>query len=169
MSIETLRNDLKDFIEGANRIAILGIGNSLRTDDGIGPLIVGSLNTRHPSIFIEDVGSVPEAFARNLAEFGAQRVIMIDAADMNKSPGHVELVTKDRIGGIALSTHSMPLSFLMLYLEEATDGKTTLLGIQPKSLEFGEGLNPEIAEIAHKIIITLDEVLDHHLRGLYNV
>ena len=77
-----IKNQLKEFIAGAKRIAILGIGNDLRTDDGLGPFIIAGLQTKHPDVFIENVGSVPEAFARPLAEFGAERVIMIDAASM---------------------------------------------------------------------------------------
>ncbi|MFW9918177.1 MAG: hydrogenase maturation peptidase HycI [Candidatus Thorarchaeota archaeon] len=156
---------LEEFIRGAERIAILGIGNDLRTDDGLGPFIVNSLHTRHPHVLIENVGSVPEAFARPLAEFGAERVIMVDAADMRKPVGHIELVTKDRIGGIAISTHSMPLSFLMQYLEDSTNGKTILLGVQPQSILFGEGLTPVIDEIARKLISAIDSLLETHLRG----
>ena len=115
--------NLKDFIGSARKIAILGIGNDLRTDDGFGLFVVNHLKMESPDLLVENVGSVPEAFARNLAEFGAERVILVDAADMQKTPGHVELVTKDRIGGIAISTHSMPLSFLMMYLEQKTGGK----------------------------------------------
>ena len=160
---------LKDFIKGARKIAILGIGNDLRTDDGLGPFIVSSIRIDNPNIMIENVGSVPEGFAHPLAEFGAERVIMIDAADMRKSPGHVELVTNDRIGGINISTHSMPLSFLMMYLEQETGGQTILLGVQPKNIEFGEGLNPEIQEVAEKLIMDFEEILQEHIRGLEDV
>lgn len=158
-------HQLKDFISGSKKIAILGLGNDLRTDDGLGPYIVNGLSTRHPDIFIECVGSVPEAFARPLAEFGAERVIMVDAADMKKPVGHIELVTKDRIGGIAISTHSMPLSFLMQYLEEQTGGRTILLGVQPQSILFGEGLTPEIEKVSQNLISTIDELLKNHIRG----
>ena len=160
---------LKDFISGARRIAILGIGNDLRTDDGIGPFIIAGLKTQHPDVFIENVGSVPEAFARPLSEFGAERVIMIDAASMRKPVGHIELVTKDRIGGIAISTHSMPLSLLMSYLEQQTGGETILLGIQPQSIQFGEGLTPEIHKVAEKLISTIDTVLEAHFGGKLDV
>jgi len=160
---------LKDFISDAKRIAVLGIGNDLRTDDGLGLFIIESLNLDDPDIMIENVGSVPEGFARPLAEFGAERVIMIDAADMQKSPGHVELVTKDRIGGINISTHSMPLSFLMMYLEQETGGKTILLGVQPKSIQFGEGLSPEIQEVAEEIAASLERLLAEHMRGVRDV
>lgn len=165
MTTDSIEDQLREFIGDARRIAILGIGNSMRTDDGLGPFIVENLQTRHPDVYVENVGSVPEAFARPLAEFGVERVIMIDAADMRKTPGHIELVTKDRIGGIAISTHHMPLSFLMMYLEDSTGAQTVLLGIQPKSIEFGEGFTPEIEEVSRKIIEVIDTLLEQHLRG----
>ena len=85
---------------------------------------------------------------------------------MRKPIGHIELVTKDRIGGIAISTHSMPLSLLMSYLEQQTGGETILLGIQPQSIQFGEGLTPEIHKVAQKLISTIDNILKTHLGGL---
>ena len=166
---DSIVSALKDFIKGAKKIAILGIGNDLRTDDGLGPFIVNSIKIDNPNIMVENVGSVPEGFARPLSEFGAERVIMIDAADMRKPPGHIELVTKDRIGGINISTHSMPLSFLMMYLEQETGGQTILLGVQPKSIQFGEGLNPEIQEVAEKLIMYFEKILEEHIRGLKDV
>ena len=169
MTDSDIIKQLTDFIAGARKIAILGIGNDLRTDDGLGLFIVKELKTKHPEVFIENVGSVPEAFARPLAEFGAERVIMIDAADMRKPVGHIELVTKDRIGGIAISTHSMPLSFLMQYLEDSTGGRTVLLGVQPQSIMFGEGLTPVIEEVSRKLISEIDSMLAGHLRGLDDV
>ncbi|MHA1577926.1 MAG: hydrogenase maturation protease, partial [Candidatus Thorarchaeota archaeon] len=135
MTHQDISNQLEEFISDAKRIAVLGIGNDLRTDDGLGPFIIAGLKTRDSNLFIENVGSVPEAFAKPLTEFGAERVILIDAADMRKPIGHIELVTKDRIEGITISTHSMPLSLLMDYLEQQTGGQTILLGIQPKSIQ----------------------------------
>jgi hydrogenase 3 maturation protease len=165
VSSDNFEDELRDFLQGANKIAILGIGNDLRSDDGLGLYIIEKLSIKDPRVMIENVGSVPEGFARNLAEFGAERVIMVDAADMMKPPGHIELVTKDRIGGINISTHSMPLSFLMMYLEQETGGKTILIGIQPKSIQFGEGLTPEIQEVVDNTISTLERILEEYLRG----
>jgi hydrogenase 3 maturation protease len=158
-----LEEGLRKFISGATRVAVLGIGNDMRTDDGLGPFVIEGLNLDHPDLLIENVGSVPEAFARPLVEFGAQRVIMVDAADMGKPAAHIDLITKERIGGITISTHSMPLSLLMMYLEQETKGKTVLLGVQPKSIVFGEGLTPEIREVAQKVIRILRRVLQQHL------
>ena len=164
MTDQSFEAEIKEFIAGAEKIAILGIGNDLRSDDGLGPYIVNTINFSNQNVMIENVGSVPEGFARPLAEFGATRIIMIDAADMRKPPGHIELVTKDRIGGISISTHSMPLSFLMMYLEQETGGQTILLGVQPKSIQFGEGLNPEIQEVADNIISSFERLLEEHYK-----
>ena len=164
MTDQSFETEIKEFISGAEKIAILGIGNDLRSDDGIGPYIVNTIKFDNPNVMIENVGSVPEAFSRPLAEFGAKRIIMVDAADMRKPPGHIKLVTKDRIGGISISTHSMPLSFLMMYLEQETGGKSILLGVQPKSIEFGEGLNLEIQEVAEDIIASLERLLEEHYK-----
>ena len=164
MTDQSFETEIKEFIAGAEKIAILGIGNDLRSDDGIGPYIVNTIKFDHPNVMIENVGSIPEGFARPLAEFGAKRIIMVDAADMRKAPGHIELVTKDRIGGISISTHSMPLSFLMMYLEQETGAETILLGIQPKSTQFGEGLSPEIQEVAEDIIASFERLLEEHYK-----
>ncbi|MHA1771200.1 MAG: hydrogenase maturation peptidase HycI [Candidatus Thorarchaeota archaeon] len=166
---DALAATLLDFLSGAHRIAILGIGNDLRRDDGLGPFVVSSLHITHPAVMIENVGSVPEAFARPIAEFGADRVILVDAADMRKAVGHTEFVTKDRIGGIAISTHHMPLSFLMMYLEQETGAKTILLGVQPQNIDFGEGLTPEVDRVARNIISLLDRVLTEYIRGMDDV
>jgi len=164
-----IEDELVKFISEAKKIAVLGVGNDLRSDDGLGLVIVNGLkHIRSPNLLVENVGSVPEAFASNLTDFGAERVIMVDAADMLKPPGHVELVTKGRIGGIAISTHRMPLSLLMQYLEDRTGAQTILLGVQPKNIEFGEGLSPEIQTVAEKIISTLETMLKQHLRGARN-
>lgn len=169
MTLARLDEELKEFIGNAKKVAVLGIGNDLRTDDGIGPLVVQRLQINDSSFMIENVGSVPEGFARPLADFGAERIIMVDAADMRKEPGHIELVTKDRIGGISISTHSMPLSLLMMYLEQETGAETILIGIQPKSIQFGEGLTPEIQVVADNIIWVLEQLLNEHLREIDDV
>lgn len=167
MTANTISEELQIFIEGAKRIAILGIGNDLRTDDGLGLYVVNSLDARHPSVMVESVGSVPEAFARPIAEFGAERVILVDAADMRKEPGSIELITKERIGGIAISTHRMPLSLLMTYLEQETGAKTILVGVQPQNVTFGEDLTPEIQRVAKELIIVIQQLIKQNF-GVHN-
>jgi Ni,Fe-hydrogenase maturation factor len=57
----------------------------------------------------------------------------------------------------------------MQYLEDRTGAQTILLGVQPKSIEFGEGLSSEIQTVTEKIISTLETMLKQHLRGVEDV
>lgn len=158
MTYDSIKKGLLQFLEGGKKAAILGIGNELRRDDGLGPYIVARLQIDDPDIMIKNVGSVPEAFARPLADFGAEKIILVDAANMRKAVGHIDLVTKNRISGIAISTHSMPLSLLMTYLEERSGAETILLGIQPQDVSFGEGLTSDIKDIADSVIKIIENV-----------
>ncbi len=169
MSSTSLEDEITRFIASARRIAILGIGNDLRSDDGVGLYIVSRLEADRSFVMIENVGSVPEAFARPIAEFGSERIILIDAADMGLPPGSVRLVTKEHISGVALTTHALPLSFLMLYLEQETHGQTILIGIQPENIAFGEGLTTAVVNSAEKIIIMLNRILQRHVEALTHV
>ncbi|MFX1541483.1 MAG: hypothetical protein ACFFCR_00645, partial [Promethearchaeota archaeon] len=67
---------------------------------------------------------------------------------------------------VTISTHRMPPSLLMQYLEDRTGAHTILLGVQPRSIEFGEGLTPEIQAVTEKIISILETLLKQHLRGV---
>ncbi|NWF95410.1 MAG: hydrogenase maturation peptidase HycI [Candidatus Thorarchaeota archaeon] len=163
MCPDSIEATLSAFLDEATRVAVLGIGNDLRTDDGVGLFIVEHLGIDNPCALVKNVGSVPEAFTSSLTDFGAERVILVDAADMRKHPGHVELITRERIGGMAISTHGMPLSLLMMYLEQETGAKTVLLGIQPQSIAFGEGLTPPVQVAAENLIKLLERILSHHL------
>lgn len=68
-----------------------------------------------------------------------QSVIFVDACDLGKDPGDISFVITDRIGE-GVSTHKVPLSILMGLIQK--EGKSAyLLGIQPESLEFGDGVS----------------------------
>ena len=46
--LENIKIQLKDFLKGASSLVILGIGNDIRGDDGLGPYIIEELS-RSPS------------------------------------------------------------------------------------------------------------------------
>ena len=65
MTDQSFETEIKEFIADEEKIAILGIGNDLRSDDGLGPYIVNTIKFDNPNVMIENVGSVPEAFSRS--------------------------------------------------------------------------------------------------------
>lgn len=111
------------------------IGNRQKGDDAVGPYIADTLNEGSLENFLVlDCGTVPENFTSSVKRYAPDAVVLIDATDMTLSPGEVRVIPKEMIGGMHISTHHMPLSMLISYLETHVD-TVMLIGIQPKKTE----------------------------------
>jgi len=132
-------------------VLIMCIGNRDNGDDGIGPYIA-DIFPETKGFTAVDCGVVPESFTHLSRD--AERIILIDAVDMELEPGEIRIVPKDRIPTGSVSTHNIPLSMLMEYLE--MEGKSVILvGIQPKKLR-GE-LTRQVREAGKKLIKVIVE------------
>lgn len=109
---------------------IMCIGNKDNGDDAIGPYIADKLKENNDYIVI-DCGIVPENYTSVVKKNKPKNLILIDAVKMGLSPGDVRIVPKNRIGEMHISTHSIPLSVLMTYLEPYAEN-IFLIGIEPK-------------------------------------
>lgn len=162
MLTEELAVELSD----AKRIVVLGVGSELRRDDGAGLEIVKRLKDNVPaSVKLIECGTVPESFVDPVSKWKPTHILIIDSAEMGKPPGTSELIKAEKISGISLSTHHMPLSILIKYLESTTGAKVVLLGIQPQDITFGEGLTAIIQKTVKEIVKILKEVLILALKG----
>ena len=138
------------------KLVILAVGNEIRKDDGIGTKIVQELEGKlKNNVKLIDSGTVPESFTGVIRKFNPSHVLILDAAGMNKDPGHIQFIEKEQILGISFSTHQMPLSLIMEYMEQQLNSKIFLLGIQPVSNDFGENLSPEVEKAKNSIISIL--------------
>jgi hydrogenase 3 maturation protease len=146
------------------RIAILGIGNPFRSDDGAGVLVARALSdcecardTEH--LLIIEAGHAPENATGELRKFAADLVLMIDAAEMGEMPGTVKWIPDESIDGMSASTHSLPLSMLARYLTLELNCTVALLGIQPGSNEVGEQVSQEVLRTVNEIVAVLAELI----------
>jgi hydrogenase 3 maturation protease len=112
---------------------------------------VGSLAARKLSqtlkkryVTVLDGGTVPENFTGLIKRENPSHIILIDAADMGKPPGYIKIIKKDEISQYNISTHAMPLSFLIKYLEHSIEVNIVLIGIQPKEMELIDAVSPEV-------------------------
>lgn len=146
------------------RIAVLGIGNTLRSDDAAGMLVACALSQRECAVdkdhlLIGEAGHAPENKTAELRKFAPNLVLLIDAADMSKAPGAVEWIPEESIDGMSASTHSLPLSMLARYLTLDLGCKVNLLGIQPASNEVGETVSVEVLQAVEEVVTGLDEAI----------
>jgi len=107
---------------------------------------------------------VPENFISHLIESRPHLILLIDAALMQAEPGTIKLIDKDTIGGVAFSSHQLPLTFFIEYLENNLTTTTILiLGIQPLTDEFTLPLSEHVQQAAEEIITTLTQLFTQTL------
>ena len=161
----SIGKELASWLRGAGRLVILGIGSPIRRDDSIGLAIVNQLKGKVPrTVRLINCETVPESFTQDVERFHPTHVIMIDAALLKLPPGRARLVPPEKIKGLAISTHTLPLNIFAEYVKQTTKAKVILLAIQPKDTSFGTGLTPELektskslAELLEKIVANIGE------------
>jgi hydrogenase 3 maturation protease len=146
------------------RVAIIGVGNTLRSDDAAGILAARELLQRECAadvghVLILEGGPAPENLSGQLCNFAPDLVLFIDAANMGEKPGTVQWISEECIDGMSASTHSLPLSMLARYLKLYLNCKVILLGIQPQSNEIGEIVSAEVQHAVKEVVQELDEAL----------
>jgi len=139
---------------------ILGIGNEIRGDDGLGSILAQKLSIiENKNITVFDGKSVPENFTGAIKREIPSHILLLDAVEMNEEPGHIRLVMKEEIAKYSVSTHAMPLSFLIKYLESTTSAEIMLLGIQPENMDLICELSPKIQESLNYVLKLFNHVL----------
>jgi hydrogenase 3 maturation protease len=129
---------------------LVGVGNPLRRDDGVGPWIIGALRAglAGSPIRLVDAQDVPENFVPVIARDACRNVVFIDAVSAGGPPGSVVFGPLAEFGEIeSFSTHKLALSFSAKYLEPAGK-KVFLLGIVPADLAFGTGFSAPVGRAA---------------------
>ncbi|MCK4531571.1 MAG: hydrogenase maturation protease [Candidatus Aenigmarchaeota archaeon] len=137
------------------RFAILGIGNDLKGDDGIGWYVVDKLRKelkKDENLLLVKT-SVPENHVKEISDFTPNMLIIIDSADFKKSPGEIKTIKGYQISESFISTHTTPLTlFLRLYQADQSFKKPfILIGIQRKSNEFGQPMSRPVKKAGDKL------------------
>lgn len=131
------------------------VGNSFRSDDGVGPYIAERIGLLLENTVILNAGDKPENIIDSAIEIKPARTIIIDAADFGGTPGEVRLIPEDLVPDNTLSTHTFPLRVITRVIAEDTGSEVFFLGIQPAGMALGEGLSEEVRKSADAIISAL--------------
>lgn len=133
----------------SKKYILMGIGNTLRGDDGIGSLIAQSFKD-HDWLSM-DCGVVPENFTSTIKKNRPDLLVLVDAVEMDLKSGEFRIISPDRISALHLTTHSMPLSFLISYLEDYTK-ELIFIGIQPEIIDNSNSVSPKVLKSSEEII-----------------
>lgn len=130
---------------------VIGMGNPLMSDEGIGIRVLEQLRTRAlpDDVEVMDLGTYGMAVLHAIA--GRRRAIFIDCACMGEAPGTLRRFTPDEVSSTKLQTrlslhegdllHTLSLS---RSLGECPDD-VVILGIEPEGMEPGDALSPVLA------------------------
>ena len=159
--------------DATTRPNIVGVGNTLMGDDGVGVAAVEALaHTRAARrARLIDAGL---AFSEVLCDLQpTDPLIVIDAVRGPGGPGSVyrlglEDLRADEAGLTpALSLHEV--SVLPALLLEALSGRdfadVTIFGVEPERVAWGQGLSPTVAGAMDKLVRAVIADLDRRRRG----
>ena len=144
-------------------VLVLGIGNLVMSDDGVGVRVVQRLQRdfRLPeSVDVMDGGTLGLDILPRLE--GIERLIVVDAVETGERPGTCVRLVGDDIP-LALETkvspHQMGLKDLLsvALLLGHIPREMVLVGVQPGSIEMGTELTPDVES---KVEVMLATVLD---------
>ena len=138
----------------SKKYILMGIGNTLRGDDGIGSII--AKNFKDNDWLSLDCGVAPENFTSVIKKNKPHLVVLIDVVEMDLKPGEFRIIDPEKISIMHLTTHSIPLSFLISYLENFTP-EVIFIGIQPKLIYYSTSISPEIFKSSEEIIKILKD------------
>lgn len=147
-------------MEGRSRrlILVLGVGNLLLGDEGVGIHAVRELEKRAlpPQVDVVDGGTA----GLNLLDLmkGYERVIIVDAVDAGEEPGTILRFTPQEV---ASDAQALPLSLhqteILKVLELATYlGRPLppiiIYGIQPQAMDWSTELSPALQARLSKLV-----------------
>ncbi len=158
---DAIKSELNNWFADAKRAVVAGIGNPIRKDDYVGLKIVENLKGKLPAtVLLLEAETVPERYLLDIEEFHPSHVLLIDAAFLGLNPGEASLVDAEKVAdSSAVTTHLLPLRVFCDYVKQATGAKIALLLIEPKSMEFGEGLTAEVEAAADRLTKLLLDLL----------
>jgi hydrogenase maturation protease len=138
---------------------ILGVGNVLQQDDGIGVKVLKYLEANF--IFPDDVELIDggtTGAGLDTAIFGKEWMIVLDALDVSGDPGEVKLICGEdflsKPSGIRMTPHQVGFldQIQLLALEGNGPTHVDLIGVIPKEIDFLPMLSPEVEASMDKVV-----------------
>lgn len=148
-------------------VLVLGIGNLLNTDEGVGIHAVRALQARRAQardgIHLVDGGTL----GLNLLPLVEQatHLLLLDCVDAGKPGGTLVELTKEEIPlytGLKMSQHQTTFQEVMglAAVRGLLPEQLHLIGVQPVSLDIGTELSPQVSAVLPEMIDRAESLLE---------
>ena len=132
------------------RIVVLGVGNTLLSDEGIGVRAIEKLQQDYilpPEVVVIDGGTTGMEMLEDLSK--CDHIIIVDAVRGGKAPASIIRLADEQVPVFfktKLSPYQIGLSDVLATLAFIGEqpGGVTIYGVEPVSLETGMALTPQV-------------------------
>ena len=140
-------------MESNDRLLFIGVGNVLKSDDGVGVIICNQIIKRS-NIKTLTVEVSIENYIGKINAMNPGTIVILDCMELGSNPGSYRLEALDDVEDITFNTHNISLGRLGDFFHYPT----YVLGIQPQTTAFGDQLSPPVQDAAHRIIRQINQV-----------
>ncbi|MGD9253489.1 MAG: HyaD/HybD family hydrogenase maturation endopeptidase [Holophagae bacterium] len=154
-------------MENSKPVRIIGVGNVLCMDDGLGPFAIAALEAEYEfpeGVEVLDVGTPGLDFTPYLSD--ARMVMVLDTVRGEESPGTLRLIRDQEIVAkpppSRMSPHEPGLreALLATELSECSPEEILLIGVVPESTEQGTRLTDAVRESVPEVVKTVVDELN---------
>lgn len=148
------------------RARVIGLGNVLLGDDGLGPLAVEMFRCQYDcgsNVEMLDLGTPGLDLAPYL--YGTDLVVIADAVHAEEKPGTVCIYCEDdlfaRRGQVRVTAHDPGVqeSLVQLRLAGHAPSEVIIVGVVPESSSLGKGMSPSVLSAASVAVDTIASLL----------
>lgn len=147
------------------RIIVLGVGNILLSDEGVGVRAVEKLQRDFvlpAGVEVIDGGTTGMEMLEDLA--CADHILIVDAVRSGNAPASIVRIAGEQVPVFfrtKLSPHQIGLSDVLatLVLTGEQPGGVTVIGVEPVSLETAMALSPQVEAVLPEVVSLVVEEL----------
>jgi hydrogenase maturation protease len=139
-------------------VTIMGLGNILMMDEGVGVHTVKVFQERYA---VPDYVEIIDGGAAGLDLLpfidGREKLLMIDAVNFDREPGYIDILENEAIPAkfsTKTSLHHLGLLDVLsiVKLSDTSPKEICIIGIQPRSMELGLDMSPEIWDKVNELV-----------------
>ena len=145
---------IRDILNSHKKVLLVGVGNVLKRDDGVGVYICQRIN-KSDGLDILVVEASIEKYIGKINQLDPDILVLVDCMyHPDKKPGEVIYSSLKDVSTFVTNTHNITLGNIRTFFEM----EVYILGIQPQNISYGEGLSPIVQKSAEDIISEINEI-----------
>lgn len=148
------------------RTCVIGVGNELRSDDGIGPRIVDALQSVTWGETVDFLALGPDLVGMSRIVGRYDHVFIIDALSPGVEPGRIQAEHWEATRGSfddTFSLHDMDLLSQISWIRRESVKKLWIIGVETASFDWGIGLSPAMEGVFSSVVHKVSEAIRERL------